>query len=687
MVGQMPPLRLLTAFFLVLLPEAAGARELGSVAEVRRLSREEVGLPAEASFKARVTFVAAWKNRSEAAIQDSTEGIYAYLPPGAAVGLRLGDEVEVSGQSNHGVWSPGFRVLEIRKTGSRSLPEPAKVGYADLKSGAKDCQFVEVEGIVRDVRYDATVAPPSTIVSVAMRDGRAEVFATMMPEEQLRHLIDARVAVSGVPFHFFNQRRQVFDFRLMVCDASQLRVLEAPPSSAFDLPVTPVAQLLQFQVDGHSGHRVRVQGIVSLHWPGEFFFLQDGKDGLLVRSRGRQALKPGDFVDVAAFASMGRYAAYLEDAEFRRIESGRKPPVADFPLEDLGTGDADARLVRTEGVLESISERNGNAFLMLRKGTLIVPAQLPVSMAELPPMQPGSLLRVTGVCQVDVGTKRSFAVFFKPESSSLLLRSVRDVVVVRSAPWWTERRLMVALSVLGGVLGIAVVWAWTLQSRNARLHGEIAGRQRAEAEVKRREEERTLLAADLHDSLEQTLTGVALQLQAAGAAKVPANPHLDLAARLLKHSRAEVHRAVRDLREPSAEPLDLAAGLRGLVRRSQAGSGVRFDLAMPENLPELPARLSHALLHLAQEGVTNALKHAGAAVIRIALSITDGKAVLEIADDGKGFDPARNPRGPAEGHFGLQGMKERATRGGGTLEILSSPESGTRVRVVMPVGG
>jgi len=211
-------------------------------------------------------------------------------------------------------------------------------------------------------------------------------------------------------------------------------------------------------------------------------------------------------------------------------------------------------------------------------------------------------------------------------------------------------------------------------------------RERAETELMRREEERKLLAADLHDSLEQSLTGVALQLQAAGGSggEVARSPHLDLAERLLRYSREEVHRAVRDLREPMDAAFDLPTALRGLTRRFSMGSTVSFELNMSESEPALPTHLSHQLFHLVQESVTNSLKHSDAGKIWISLERHIDSVTLEVADDGSGFDPSAC-LGPAEGHFGLQGMKERAARLGGTLEIDSEANAGTRIRVALPL--
>ncbi len=671
---------------LILCVHGASAKtdELRTIAEVRGLSPEKIREGAKFELTAVVTFIARWDDRAEISVQDGTAGIYTYMRRPDADRLSLGDEVELRGRVRAGGGPPILAVDACRATGARRLPDAKKAEFATLDSAALDSQFVEVEGIVRDVQHDSDVVPPSTILILQMSGGRAEVFLAMNPTTDLSGLVDSKVRVRGVPFHYFNQTRQPFGFRLMTCDGGQIEVLKPAPPRPFELPLTEIGQLLRYDPSmSHSGHRVRVRGIVTLYWPGEFLYLQDGEMGILVKSHRKEDLKPGDRVDVAAFAAMSGYSAVLEDAEFRKVEKAEEPPVEEIPLEKLVAGGEDTKLVETEGVLESVSERNGRSVLMIRKGPLIVAAEMPETVAPSHFPTVGSKLRLKGVCQVELGSRRKFAALYRPESARLLLRSPDDIHVVKPASWWTPRRLWYALGSAWAVLVVGMVWLWSLQSRNVRLKGEISRRESAEAEIKRREEERRILAADLHDSLEQSLTGVALQLQAVGKSNEN-DPHLELASRLLTHSRQEVHRAVRDLREPTDEDFDLKAAIQSMMIRASAGTGVDFQLELREPLPVLGAHLSHQLLHLAQEGVTNALKHADPSTIRVSLEKRESGMLLEIEDDGIGFDRENHP-GPEEGHFGLLGMKERAARSGGMFEIDSATGVGTRLRVIIPV--
>lgn len=670
------------AVFLLLCCQSLAAAEeiLRTISQVRGLSPEKIAEKPRFELTASVTYAVNWEGRCEVAVQDETAGIYTYMAPEDVAKLSFGDEMELKGTVRAGSGPPCLEVEECLRTGEKNLPLAVEADFTALDNASLDSQFVELEGIVRDVQYDPTVSPPSTIVTVQMKGGRAEVFLALNKESGLEALVDSLVRVRAVPFHYFNQSRQPFGFRLMARGADQIEVLKSSPQPPFEMPVTGLEHLLRYQPAAQSGHRVRVRGTVTLYRPGEFLYMQDGGEGILVRSRRREPLEPGDQIEVAAFATMNGYSAILEDAEFRKLGKGEPPRAVDLGLEELVVGRHDARLVSTEGVLVGVSERNGMAQLMIRQGTLIMPVDIPVPLKEVPAISPGSLLRVTGICQIELGSRRKFASVYRPEAARLILRSTADLVVLRSAPWWTAGRLRTALLASAAVIGVASSLLWYLQRKNSRLRREISARLLAEEEVRRREEERKTLAADLHDSLEQSLTGVALQLQAAGGE----DTHLKIARRLLEHSREEVHRAVRDLREPSDVDLDLRQALQDLVKRVSTGSTVDFTLSLPEEMPGMGRNLSHQVLHLVQEGVTNALKHGAPSSVGINLRQVGEMVELRIADDGIGSDEFSRP-GPAEGHFGLQGMKERAARAGGSFRIDSNQGGGTRIEVMLPL--
>jgi len=202
-------------------------------------------------------------------------------------------------------------------------------------------------------------------------------------------------------------------------------------------------------------------------------------------------------------------------------------------------------------------------------------------------------------------------------------------------------------------------------------------------------EERARLAREIHDTLAQGFVGISSQLDAVAMCmpdeKSSARKYLDLARRMARHSLTEARRSVMDLRASALDGQDLATAIQSGTRLWTAGSGVKVDVVVDEGTPgELPGEMEQHLLRIAQEAVTNVLKHAGARRIWVKLHTEARKLYLRIVDDGRGFEheDVFQSRG---GHFGLIGMRERAERLGGELHLSSHPGEGTEVEVMVPL--
>jgi signal transduction histidine kinase/sugar lactone lactonase YvrE len=201
-------------------------------------------------------------------------------------------------------------------------------------------------------------------------------------------------------------------------------------------------------------------------------------------------------------------------------------------------------------------------------------------------------------------------------------------------------------------------------------------------------EERARLAREIHDTLAQGFVGISSQLDAV-AMCLPdetssARKYLDMARRMARHSLTEARRAVMDLRAAALEGQDLAAALESGTRMWTAGSGVELNVDVSGDRPALPQEVEQHLLRIAQEAVTNVLKHAGASRIVIKLHTEARKLYLRIVDNGRGFDQ-QGVFSSLGGHFGLIGMRERAERLGGELRLASQPGGGTEVEVTVPL--
>lgn len=196
------------------------------------------------------------------------------------------------------------------------------------------------------------------------------------------------------------------------------------------------------------------------------------------------------------------------------------------------------------------------------------------------------------------------------------------------------------------------------------------------------EDERRRLARELHDGLGQNLTALKHRLARIGEAG-PASlaPQLEAAIALCGETLEDTRAMSRLLRPPILDDLGLEAALQWLARsvRESAGLGVEVDV---EPLPPLDGDVQTLLFRVAQEALNNVARHAGARSVLLRLVARAGHVQLQVADDGRGCDPAAALAG---GGSGLGGMRERLRLHDGRLELHSTPGEGTRLRAVLPL--
>jgi two-component system sensor histidine kinase UhpB len=195
------------------------------------------------------------------------------------------------------------------------------------------------------------------------------------------------------------------------------------------------------------------------------------------------------------------------------------------------------------------------------------------------------------------------------------------------------------------------------------------------------EAERKRVAQELHDEVGQTLTAVLLQLQDLGTRVPPElQPPIRDAQEAARGSLEDVRRVARQLRPEALDDLGLVSALTALCGRLAEGSGLRIERRIARDLPPLDAEEELVLYRVAQESLTNALRHARARRVELALECREGTVALSVRDDGRGLDGATPGRG-------LRGMRERAVLVGGRLSVGEGPRGGVEVRLELPVAG
>jgi signal transduction histidine kinase len=206
--------------------------------------------------------------------------------------------------------------------------------------------------------------------------------------------------------------------------------------------------------------------------------------------------------------------------------------------------------------------------------------------------------------------------------------------------------------------------------------------------VQAQESERQRVARELHDETGQSLTAIGLGLR--GIATI-LRQDSDKAAQNLRQlegmvagSLNELQRLITDLRPSHLDDLGLPAALRWYCGNVQNRVPLTVNVITEGEIKDLPAEIKIALFRVAQEALTNVVKHAGAKTASVRLQYLPACVQLEVEDNGCGFD-TRSWNQSQRPSWGLLGMEERATLLGGNLSIESSPGQGTRVRVIIPL--
>ncbi|MCK2213673.1 sensor histidine kinase [Actinomadura sp. ATCC 31491] len=207
---------------------------------------------------------------------------------------------------------------------------------------------------------------------------------------------------------------------------------------------------------------------------------------------------------------------------------------------------------------------------------------------------------------------------------------------------------------------------------NAGLHAQLLVQAR-EAGVL---DERRRMAAEIHDTLAQGLTGIITQLQAARQAE-DWRKHVDQATRLARESLAEARRSVHALGPGQLESAPLPEALEEVVARWRELNGVRADFTVTGTVRPMHPEIEETLLRTAQEALANVAKHAHASRVGLTLSYMEDVITLDVRDDGIGFDPGLTA-------FGLTAMRKRVDRLAGALEVESEGGAGTAISASLP---
>ena len=690
----MRPMRYLTIILTAVLIPALSFAGPQPIAEVHRSARIRDVVTVEGVITDLTPYFAQ--------IHDKTAGIKVFYA-NSAPAYAVGDIVRVTGRVERMQDLPSEKCIRydlLEKRGrDPDLCRPLEIAARDLQnSHGLDFCLVSISGIVTRVFQD-DFDPRYVFLCFAPVGCRA--FAAIQdPDRLLRNsaeLIDAEVRVTGT-LSRQSTSRQYLGPHVVALSPAAVQIVKPPLGDPFDAPAysDDTFRAIGFP-DAEPTHRQRVSGTVLATWGGNAFFLvsDDGSRMRIYLDPSCAPPAPGDAVTVSGFPShtmfFPRFVNSVCRIDRRNDRIGDETPVNVVPHDLLADAQdqsrvqlkMDGRLLRLKGKVVLCSEtEDGRRTLHLSSGG----QTFRIEAGDLPVPPVGAEIEATGICLFFEEATNVMTDSPRIGGFVLVPRHADDIRTLRNPPWLTPLRAAVILGSLILLLVLGVVWNLMLQKLVARRGRQLARESLAHLKAELRIDERTRLAVELHDSLSQNLSGLACQITSVKRVipetAVQAASRLDIAERMLTSSRTELKRCLWDLRGDTLECKSMEDAIRNTIQPviGESACHIRFSVSRAR----MTDSILHSILCIIRELVSNAIRHGRARNIHIAGAL-DGNALLfSVRDDGAGFDVAHH-QGIADGHFGLEGIRERIDRLNGDFRLESAPGHGSSARIRIPL--
>ncbi len=659
---------------------------LSTVREVKALTREEAGVHPPVILEGVVTY--AEPNTYLTFLADQTGGIY--LGTQAFAKCSPGDRIRVTGVASAGnganiVTGATQAMPHIERLGREALPPARSVSADELSDATLDAEWISVSGTV------LSVARINDRASLQIRTGERnfEILVCGFANDRAlpSYLTGVPITARGVLGTFADGSGALSRTVLYVPMLEECVPDRGYLHAQFSERPSTYSELFK-DADGGEKRHVHLLGQVTFLRKDRGFFLRVKEESWFTGNLWVETSQPlhfgaGELVDVVGRLDMTNGMPVLRDSLARSIGHADLPmPAALHP--DATTADMyQGALVTVEGtLLEQQSTYEEDSLILATGGvTLIVRLDTASRAGHLTTLEKGSVLKIVGVCVAR--PKDTAGRDANPLGAQIWMRVPGDVAILARPPWWTIQRVVIVLGAVAVVALFAFLWVLALR-RQVRAQAERIGKHLSEQRV---QEERVRIAREFHDTLEQHLVGLGLTIQAAEAEAADPERIRDLlreAAEMARHTRQEARHAIWELRTGALPSLSVAALIEQELSSVAQAARVNFTVKTEGAPRPLPVLIQNHLLRIAQEGFTNALKHAKPERIDIRLSYGTDEVRLSLFDDGTGFDTGRVVKKDF-GAFGLAGMRERAVRMKGTFEIISSPGQGTRLQVCVPL--
>lgn len=567
--------------------------------------------------------------------------------------------------------------------------QPIETTVPELLTGKYDFRPAKFTGTLRNIAFDVIDARYAFLlvdsggktIPVALSSEIAPISYDKLPP------VGATVEVTGICHYGANSARHLTG--RIVSASTDLKIITPEPADPFDVPDLKLLRNRQ-PADFATLGRRRITGTVLCTYSGRRFLLQDNNLRTYTIHVAKDPLPSnGDCVTVVGYPETDIYNFHLTYALWKRRNAPPTPPEAATPIsvrelfrEHTGQAginpDFHGKAITLVGTIQDI--RPGK--LQLNSEGELVEVDLTAFPHALPKIQLGSIVQVSGICIMDIERWHPNDIFPIIRGFSIVVRTPEDIDIVAQPPWWTPQRLFATIGILFAALLAFFVWNIALHKLSEQRGRKLAKEQVARLQSDLKAYERTRLAVELHDSIAQSLTGAAMEINAAhrfADSNVSAmKNHLTIAAKTIDSCRRDVRNCIWDLRSNALEEKDPNVAIRKVLEPHLSNT----RLVMRFNIPR--SRLSdntlHAFIRIIRELTVNAIRHGRAKTVWVAGSIEDDMLMFSVRDDGCGFDPENCP-GMEDGHFGIEGIRERIKQFGGSLNFTRLAGRGMKATI------
>jgi diguanylate cyclase (GGDEF)-like protein len=425
---------------------------LTSIRAIGAISKAEAGQGLPVDFKATVTYFRGY--RGSLFVQDGDAGIFVRTSTNAV--LVPGDRVQIKGTTG-GQCHPCVLSSSIDLLSHVTPPKPQPATWDELIRGQYDSMLVEARGVVQSADLDSPSAAhiPGTTLRVLLDGGYVDAQVESNDSKALNELLDAEVGITGVAGGKFDGKRQLTGIVLHVARLEDIKVLKPVAVSPWELPITPMDQVLSvYHVKNLTG-RIRVNGTITNFQPGSALVLQNGDKSIWIKTESYGPMRIGDLADATGFPAVGNGFLMLYGSAIR--DSGVPSPILPErkTWQELASGRHIFDLVSIEGQVQmEAREESQDEYVLVSEGHMFS-AVYPHSQTTgvLSPMRNvpiGARIRVTGICAMDNTSPFGHNVPF-----NIMLRTPDDLQLLAMPSWFTARHLgQLVLWLLLGILAV-----------------------------------------------------------------------------------------------------------------------------------------------------------------------------------------------------------------------------------------